>query len=247
MHSKGKKDVTIPYARNSLSQVPLSGDAAAAPVFCLRKALTPCMGRPAMRTSFNRRTATKVRDGRVQRKNRSRPTGHERCVIDRQSPARGYRHVVTKRQLQDFIAIIPDWKTYSERLRRIVLGRGGYGCDGQAYFYRREESGVIYLDAWQAELWQEIYTGYFAAHSHIFERLGVAHEQTANGWMCRFTESQVRAFLLLHVFVHELGHHYDNITKKHHGTTKGEDYAEHFANSRFDVLFPEYVRVFGTP
>ncbi len=205
------------------------------------------MGRAAMRTSFNRRTATKVRDGKVQRKNRSRPTSHERCVIDREAPARGYKHVVTKRQLQDFIAIIPDWRIYSERLCRIVLGSGGGSCDGECIFYHREESGVIYLDAWQTELWQEIYAGYFAAHHHIFERLGVAHERTADGWMCRFTESQVRAFLLLHVFMHELGHHYDNITGKHRDASKGEDYAEEFANSRFDALYPEYVRVFGPP
>src|SRR6186713_1958863 len=111
----------------------------------LRELPPACMGRSAMRSSFNRRSAPKVRNGQVQRKNRHRPTSHERCVIDREPPARGYRHLVTKRQLQDFIALIPDWNTYSERLRRIVLGSGGHGCDGQAFFYYREESGVIFL------------------------------------------------------------------------------------------------------
>lgn len=200
-----------------------------------------------MRASFNRRTATKVRNGQVQRKNRHRPTSHERCVIDRESPVRGHRHVITKRQLQDFIAIIPDWEIYSERLRRIVLGSGTQISDGEAHFFYREESGVIYLNAREEPFWTEILPGYFEAHRHIFDRLRVSYERVEEGWMCRFTESQVRAFLLLHVFMHELGHHYDHIGQKHHGSSKGEDYAEQFANSRFEQLYPEYVRVFGQP
>jgi hypothetical protein len=47
--------------------------------------------------------------------------------------------------------------------------------------------------------------------------------------------------------MHELGHHYDRIHQKHLGSSKGEDYAERFATSRFEQLFPAYVRVFGHP
>jgi hypothetical protein len=65
-----------------------------------------------MHATFNRRTATKVKDGRVQRKNRHRPTGHEGYVLDRESPGRGFRHVVTKRDVQAFIDIIPEWHLY---------------------------------------------------------------------------------------------------------------------------------------
>lgn len=32
-----------------------------------------------------------------------------------------------------------------------------------------------------------------------------------------------------------------------HGATKGEDYAEHFANSRFETLLPLYIQLFGPP
>ncbi len=52
---------------------------------------------------------------------------------------------------------------------------------------------------------------------------------------------------VLHVFMHELGHHYDRINQKHLDSWKGEDYAEGFATSRFGQLFPDYVRVFGHP
>ena len=56
-----------------------------------------------MHAGFNRRTATKVKDGRVQRKNRHRPTGHDGYVLDRESPGRGFRHVLSKRDVQAFI------------------------------------------------------------------------------------------------------------------------------------------------
>lgn len=85
------------------------------------------------------------------------------------------------------------------------------------------------------------------SHQDIFDTLGVACERQ-EGWVtCRFTEAQARAFMLLHVFMHELGHHYDHIQQKHLDVSKGEDYAETFATSRFGQLFPTYVRTFGHP
>lgn len=200
-----------------------------------------------MRSSFNRRTATKVKSGKIQRKNRNRPTGHDGYILDRESPGRGFRHVVTKRQVQSFIDTIPEWDKFSERLERIVLPSRSERCDGLYLFYHREETGAIFLHAWPEDLWMELAPAYFKAHEDILLRLRVAVEIADARIVCRFTEDQARAFTLLHVFMHELGHHYDAIHQKHRGGTKGEDYAERFANSHFDKLFPEYIRVFGHP
>lgn len=199
-----------------------------------------------MHPSFNSRTATKVKNGRVQKKNRTRPTGHDGYVLDRKSPGLGFQHVVSKRDIQAFIEIIPEWDRFSERLERIVLvGRSKW--DGLYEFYHREETGGIFLSAWPEDLWIELSKPYFHAHEDIFASLGVAHDPLAESVICRFTEAQARAFSLLHVFMHELGHHHDYIHQKHLGSSKGEDYAERFATSRFDQLFPAYVRVFGHP
>jgi len=200
-----------------------------------------------MRASFNRRTATKVKDGRVQRKNRHLPTGLQGYVLDREAPGRGFRHVVSKRDLQAFTDIIPDWQILSQRLERIVLANYSTGADGEYAFYHREETGAIFLNAWKEELWVELNLRYFNSHREIFERLGVSFDLSAGGAFCRFTLPQARAFMLLHVFMHELGHHHDRVNQKHTDASRGEDHAERFANSRFTQLYKAYVNVFGNP
>ena len=200
-----------------------------------------------MHASFSRRTATKVKDGRVQRKNRHRPSGFDGYVLDRESPGRDSHHVVSKRDVQAFIDIIPDWDRYSERLERIVLASRSDSCDGAYEFYHREETGAIFLHAWRDDLWVDHMTKYFDSHQQIFEALGVSYDRSKDLVTCRFTEAQARAFMLLHIFMHELGHHFDRIHQKHLDSSKGEDYAERFATNRFEQLFPAYVRVFGHP
>jgi hypothetical protein len=200
-----------------------------------------------MRTSFDRRTATKIRDGRVQRKNRHLPTGLLGYVLDRESPGRGFRHMVTKREIQAFIDLIPDARRLCQRLERIVLASANSADDGAYEFYHREETGAIFLNAWPEDLWVELTDAYFDAHEQIFCRLGVAFDRAEKTVFCRFTEAQARAFSLLHVFMHELGHHHDRLHQKHRDSTRGEDYAERFAANRFEQLYPAYLRVFGDP
>jgi hypothetical protein len=201
----------------------------------------------SVRGSFNRRTATKVKNGRVQRKNRHAFTSRERLEIARQSPGASRRHVLSKRDVLAFIDIIPDWDKLSVRLERIVLSAVDSDWDGWHQFYHREETGGIFLNAWEEDLWVRLGHKYFSDHESIFRRLGVSHDQCKDDVLCRFTEPQARAFTLLHVFMHELGHHFDRMTQKHSDSSRGEDYAERFATSRFDALYGDYVRVFGDP
>src|SRR5687768_9064462 len=102
----------------------------------------------------NRRSAMKVKDGRVQRKNRHRPTVLSGYFLDRESPGKGYRHVVTKRDVQSFIELIPDWQGISHKIERIVLVSGGEN-DGEYAFYHREGTSGIFLSAWPEDLWMD--------------------------------------------------------------------------------------------
>lgn len=209
--------------------------------------LLPSPAKPAMHASYNRRTATKVKGGRVQRKNRQIPTGRLGCVIDRESPGRGFRHVLTKRDLQAFIDIIPDWDRLAERLERITLSAHSSSAYGAHGFFHREETCEILLHAWNEDLWVWLTPKFFADHRDIFLALGVSHEESEEDILCRFTEAQARAFMLLHVFMHELGHHHHCLRAKHRSTDLDEDYAERFANQRFHQMLPDYKRVFGDP
>jgi hypothetical protein len=132
-------------------------------------------------------------------------------------------------------------------LERIVLAAPSHDSDGLYEFFHREETGAIYLHAWSEDLWVEMAMPYFEAHRYIFDQIGVRYDVEASLARCYFSESQARAFSLLHVFLHELGHHFDRLHQKHLGSTKGEEYAERFATSRFESLFPLYAATFGNP
>ena len=138
-----------------------------------------------MPAGYNRRTAPKVKDGRVQRKNRHRPTGHDGYVLDREPPGRGHRHVVTKRDIQALIDIIPGWPRYSERLERIVLACRDDGADGSHWFHHRSETGAIHLHAWPEDLWIDLKVSYFDAHWRIFEAIGLSHDREEDFVACR--------------------------------------------------------------
>lgn len=200
-----------------------------------------------MQAGFNRRSATKVKDGSVQRKNRHRPTVHDGYVLERESPGRDFRHVVSKRDVQVFLDIIPNSPRYFERLERIVLAKRTDDLDGAHEFYRREETGAIFLHAWNEDLWIDLAMPYFNSHQEVFDTIRLSCDQRKDRVTCRFTEAQARAFTLLHILMHELGHHFDRIHQKHWNSTRGEDFAEKFANDHFPQLFPLYVREFGHP
>lgn len=196
--------------------------------------------------SASRRTATKVKDGRVQRKNRAKRSSHCRLEIMRRTPERGFRHVVSKQDILSFIELIPEWERLSEGLERIVLVGGGDDCDGYYLFFHRAETGGIYLHAWPEDLWVTFSKGHYDYHPQL-EVLGVAAEVQGDSVRCHFSEAQARAFLLLHVFMHELGHHWHALKRRHRSSKLDEDFAEKFANERFWDLYPGYVRVFGDP
>ena len=61
----------------------------------------------------------------------------------------------------------------------------------------------------------------------------------------RWTENQARAFQLLHVLPHELGHHHDRMTNRSKlRIARGEPFAEDYAIRVMNGVFPFYTRRF---
>jgi hypothetical protein len=193
---------------------------------------------------MGRKSTPKVVSGKVQKKNSHEITfnywDHDPGypVIDRQRPGDGYRHLLSKADIQKFIDILPDWAELSVGRKAIILAE-------RSDCYGWHSTGVIGICAWDRELWQEYNTKFYLEHVGVFERLGVESVDLEDDyWECRFTEDQAKAFQLLHILLHELGHHHDRMTTKSKRTSRGEPYAEEYALKYMDVIWAEYVKRF---
>lgn len=189
---------------------------------------------------INRKSAPKVTAGRVQRKNNWDETAdyynteQPMPVIERKRPGAGYRHVLKQKDIHDFIALLPDWNELSKGLNGIVLAPGEhelYGC-----YY----PGVVHICAWSSEYRQNPMVCRF--EDAIMERLNVAEDDEK---FCDFSDSMIRAFQLLDVFLHELGHHHDALnTKSPLNANRGEPYAEAYARQYADIIWQRYLNTF---
>lgn len=195
----------------------------------------------------NRRTATRVRDGRVQRKNNWSPDRgdyfartQDEVRIDRRPPGAGFRHVLTVPQLRSFIALLPDWEEVAVDLDAVVLDEG-QDCMGW------HDTGVVAVCAWEQGLWwEDADRGFDDEHREIMDLLGVVRTTIGHRLQDRWTEEQARAFQLLHILPHELGHHHDRVTtRSRRRASRGEPYAERYARRVLDAVWPAYAQRFG--
>ena len=196
---------------------------------------------------INRKATPKVVDGQVQKKNNPEGTANyygtppPALVIDRQRPGKGYRHVLMQRDIETFIGLLPEWAELSRGLNAIVLAPGERTTDGW------HTPGVVGICAWEEDLWVD-YAGMALSKTtrRSFDRLGVRSHAVENGVMCEFTEAQARAYQLLHILLHELGHHHDRMTTKSKvRASRGEPYAEAYALRHEALIWERYQEAFG--
>ena len=211
----------------------------------------------------------RVRDGRVLKKHNWRlDPGDYRAVaqseirLDRRRPPEGARHLITLAQLRAFIALLPDWDEVAIGLDAILLD-SATDCDG---WYG---PGVVAICPWPRDLWEWWDPPHLAEHRHLldlldvervdvrespdfeafsawFERLAGRRPVPAGQLEVRWTEAQARAYQLLHILPHELGHHHDRMTTRtRRSGARGEPYAEAYANRVLDRVWPAYSRRLG--
>lgn len=192
-----------------------------------------------------RKSTPKVVDGKVQKKNHQGTTFNfydndlTTLAITRRKPGAGCRHVLTIKDIQEFIKLLPDWPELSQGLNAIVLENGNQGWWGQHAY------GVIHLAAWDVDLHQEWEYPFFKEHKEVLDRLAVPYEDVQAGVLVKFNLNSAKAFQLLHIFLHELGHHHDRITSKGKlRTTRGEPYAERYALEYEAKIWGDYLQKF---
>lgn len=191
---------------------------------------------------YIRKTAPKVKDGIVQHKNNWDKTPNifnsefQNPVFDKERPGPGYKHLIKKKELYEFIDMIPDWRELSFGLNAVLLASGDERLLG---WYG---SGVVAICAWERHIpWDECTEGFYKEHSDILNKIGVPCEKQGKYWALDFTEKTAKAFQLIHVFIHELGHHHDRMTtryKKRSG--RGEPYADNYAKNHEDEILEKY-------
>jgi hypothetical protein len=147
--------------------------------------------------------------------------------------------VLKRRDLEAFVELILGWDALAEDLYWVVLSRD---ADCQGWHSR----GTVAVCAWPVELWVEhLSKQWYWEHADVLERLGVAVWKVGYRWVAEWTEDQVRAFQLLHVFLHELGHHRDRMTtRSERRAARGEAFAERFALELAEDIWDDYLRVF---
>src|SRR3954468_3761621 len=124
--------------------------------------------------SGHRRSAMRVRDGRVQKKNnwaldrgdyRARTQAEIR--IARKDPGHASRHLITVAQLREFLDLLPDWDQLTIGLDAIVL-------DGEQDAMGWCSPGVVAVCAWEADLWwDQAYPSWVDDHRAILDTLDV--------------------------------------------------------------------------
>jgi hypothetical protein len=158
-------------------------------------------------------------------------------VIDRKRSAPGYKHLVNEKDLNCFIGLIPDWQELSKGLKAIVMDRGGYDSPMGQY-----SGGIIVVSAWENEISGEFYIDFLDEHKFILDLIGVDSEPRGKYCYVDFDRNSAKAFLLLHIFLHELGHHVDCMdSKSRKQPSRGEQFAEDWANEYAEILFDSYV------
>jgi hypothetical protein len=195
---------------------------------------------------MHRKTAPRVRGGKVQKKNNWKPARDDYSrvhqpwpVIDRRRPGAGYTHVLRRADVARFLQLLPGWDKLESGLDAIVLAPGEWNTEG---WY---QSGVVAICAWEKGLWTRSTREYCDMNRAIMDRLDVPREDRGSYVLCKWTETAVRAYQLLEVLLHELGHHHDVITtRSRREAARGEPYAARYARRHGGDIWASYAQVF---
>lgn len=194
----------------------------------------------------HRKTTPKVKDGKVQKKNRHKITPNywntrqDELQVDIEKPGKGFKHFLKKRDILKFLQILPNWEELNIEFDAIFLAKGGGDAEGWYH------DGVIAICAWEKEMTTTMNLFYYEEHKEILARLNVEVEMRPKYAICHFTAHQIRAYQLLHILLHELGHHHDRISTKDKADNapRGENYAESYALKYEKIIWNRFFEVF---
>ncbi len=197
---------------------------------------------------MNRRSATRVKAGKVQKKNNYSETLYAAPVwgfpqIIRQRPGEGYQHILGGGGIHTFLQLLPDQSDVWNTIAGIVLAPGNTGAFGCVS--RCGSQWLVEINAWPRDIWCTFSPAVYQQELYWLEKLGVPCEKQNSQYVCKFTEQTARAHQLLATLLHEIGHHHDRLsTRKQQNCGRGEPYAFEYSRKYMDQIFDSYCRTF---
>jgi len=136
---------------------------------------------------------------------------------------------------------LPDWNELSKGLNAILLASGGSNLMGW------HENGIVAIFAWEREIiWNNATPDFVKEHKNILEKLGIPFKCMGECFRIEFTIKSAKAFQLIHILIHELGHHHDRMTTKNkNSSARGECFAERYANKYENNVLDIYRKKFN--
>lgn len=164
----------------------------------------------------------------------------DELLIKRTRPIAGHFHAVSATDVRRFVRLIDDWEEVASAVRAVILTPGGDYCYG-----RYNNAGIIKLDAWP-----KCGPHYVPSRKKwLIEQIGLGPMPEGQTYMISdITKEQVRCYLLLGTFLHELGHHIDRMsTRSKLDAANGEPAAIRYEQMRQRELWKPYCGEFGHP
>ena len=203
--------------------------------------------------NVSRTTTPRVKNGKVQRKNRTQNTelagllDNSRFNVIRFKPDGPYFHPVRQPEVYRFVELIPDWTQISKGLSACVLNKDGDDVQQGASYERSYHA--IWIDPFPKSLSTIWSHAFFTAHKTFVERLGARVEfaESSSNITIHWTESQARAWQLLHLFLYELKVHAEYITlAKNRRFEHSNSVAEAYAFQTAEIIWDPYESEFGS-
>lgn len=143
--------------------------------------------------------------------------------VIRQKPGKGYRHVLTEREIRDRLALLPDDAVRLldvVQLSRMTRKKQSFPCYGMQW------GSTLYLYPIEDSLVEYFSSPPLPAQMIEARQFGGKWIQDGTEWRLVWTEATIKDFYLNNILIHELGHLLDDRNTSY---TDRERYAEWFA------------------
>ncbi|TDF37224.1 hypothetical protein EYS14_13790 [Alteromonadaceae bacterium M269] len=198
-----------------------------------------------------RKVTPKVRDGKVQKKNRHQWTEFQE-LLDQETfstikmkPQEGYIHVVDRKSALKFVKLIPDWEDMSKGLSALVPDIDGCNHQTDMNYYPNSYNS-IWLSPFPKDMTLYWPKEFGEGHKEVTDLLGIEQEEIDDEEIKTvWTKPKAQAWQLLHLFLYDLYCHHECMLQGKDNYHHSDKLAEEYAIKTSAIILPDYEKVVG--